>query len=682
MKKIWLFILGLFTISFIWNFTQAKDYEYTNLDITANILNDGTINVNENFTANFFVNKHWIIRDIPLNYSVEWKDFHIEVSNINVDWKNFTTNKNNWNIEIKIWDANRTVIWEQNYPISYSTYGLIRNFSWMWYAELYWNLVGYDFDTNINKVRAELILPKTYTWFTKDDFLITTDWTAKTIDWFTWTVDWGRWDRIIITYDKWLSAYHGITLAIKFPDDYFNFNQSAQAKLVWHLSWNHFFEKIFHFFLKLPLWIYLIMFLVIIVIIGEVFHINWSKILDYQIKIFDDKNSKIENKLKIDSSVVVEYMPPEWVSCAEAWMLFNCLLEPTDLTSLLYKWIIEWLISIELCKDSYCSVSGNSSTVRNFIITKLKNIDKNRPPYELDFFKALLPGNINSKKVVSPASKFDIVRSLKSLRNYGKKQWWIVVWYFDDSIKYIPRLLVFWLSFCFFYFGSVCGPLLSLFISLLVTLPMIFLCKNSNYKVYIVWFVAFSLLSCVFFFYGFDLFLSLVISFFLSSVLILPMIWSLANSDKSKKTIQKMIYLTDLWKELSLKVIWYAKFLRECDENKFRLFLQQDPTFFDKALPFAVAFWFSTDFINKATPVLKELDVRPVRFDFDIDKIYHINDTFIEIETRREKEKSDRFEKFRKIIDYDSDGWFSGWSSFWWWFSSGWGWGWGWGRSW
>jgi hypothetical protein len=33
----------------------------------------------------------------------------------------------------------------------------------MGYAELYWNLVGYDFDTNINKVHAEIILPKIYT---------------------------------------------------------------------------------------------------------------------------------------------------------------------------------------------------------------------------------------------------------------------------------------------------------------------------------------------------------------------------------------------------------------------------------------------------------------------------------------------------------------------------------------
>jgi len=132
MKKFWLIILGLCSIFFVWSFTHAKDYEYTNLNITANILNDGTIDVEEDFTANFFVNKHGIIRNIPLNYSVWWKNFHINISNIYVQWKKFTTSKDNGNIEIKIWDANTTVVWEQSYPIFYSTYGLIRNFSGMW----------------------------------------------------------------------------------------------------------------------------------------------------------------------------------------------------------------------------------------------------------------------------------------------------------------------------------------------------------------------------------------------------------------------------------------------------------------------------------------------------------------------------------------------------------------------
>ena len=224
MKKLWIFIIGLCTLLFIWNFSQAKDYEYTNLSIISEITSDWTMNITENYTANFFVNKHWIIRSIPLNYSTEWIDFHIDVSNINVNWKKFSTSKENWTIEIKIGDADRTVIWEQNYPISYTTYGLIRNFSWKGYAE---------FDTNINNVRVEIFLPKTYTWFTSDDFLIAVGWVTYKVREFPWQIDWSKWNRITITYDKWLPAFKWITLAIRFPTNYFTFDHDRQAKLLW-----------------------------------------------------------------------------------------------------------------------------------------------------------------------------------------------------------------------------------------------------------------------------------------------------------------------------------------------------------------------------------------------------------------------------------------------------------------
>ena len=228
MKKLWLLILWLFTIFFAWNFTHATEYEYKNLSITAHILEDWTVNVTEKYTADFFVSKHGIIRTIPLNYTVAWNQFHIDISNVNVEWKTFTTNTSNWEVSIKIWDADKTIIWEQIYPISYSTYWLIRNFGWMWYAELYWNLVWYDFDTNIGSVRAEITLPKVNN-FTENDFLITTDWRETTVSNFEWKVDWSQWDKIIITYDKTLPAFEWITLAIKFPNDYFEFNNSKQS---------------------------------------------------------------------------------------------------------------------------------------------------------------------------------------------------------------------------------------------------------------------------------------------------------------------------------------------------------------------------------------------------------------------------------------------------------------------
>ena len=145
---------------FVWTFSRAKDYEYKNLDIIANIKIDWSIDVEEIFTTNFLEYRHGIVRTIPLNYSVLGKDFHIKVYDISVNWSKFKTSKNNWNIEIKIWDKNKTLIWEKVYPISYKVYWLVRNFSNMWYSELYWNLLWNDFDTNINSVRVDLYLPK------------------------------------------------------------------------------------------------------------------------------------------------------------------------------------------------------------------------------------------------------------------------------------------------------------------------------------------------------------------------------------------------------------------------------------------------------------------------------------------------------------------------------------------
>ena len=230
-------ILCSILLFFVWNFIHAKDYEFTNLDIKADVKIDGTIDVSEIFTTNFLKKKHWIVRMIPLNYSVDDTDFHIDLDYIRVDWNKFSTYKEDGNFNIKIWDPYLEIKWEKVYPIFYSVYWLIRNFAWMWYHELYWNIVWYDFDTNINHVRAEILLPKKYYWFTEEDFLITTDWNLTKVSDFDWTIDWSAWDKIILTYDKKLKAGEWITLAVKFPKDYFAFDHDRQASLLWYVGW-------------------------------------------------------------------------------------------------------------------------------------------------------------------------------------------------------------------------------------------------------------------------------------------------------------------------------------------------------------------------------------------------------------------------------------------------------------
>lgn len=600
MKKIWLFILSLFTLSCVWNLTQANnEYEYTNLDITANILNDGTIDVNENFTADFFVSKHWIIRDIPLNYSVWWKSFHIDVSNINVQWKNFTTSKNNWNIEIKIWDANRTVIWKQNYPISYSTYGLIRNFSWMWYAELYWNLVGYDFDTNINKVRAELNLPKTYTWFTKDDFLITTDWTAKTIDWFAWTVDWGRWNKIIITYDKWLPAYHGITLAIKFPNGYFQFDHNRQTSLIKEVSsWftkettSNRLSKIKNIPTK---------------IIIRLFSFIWiSSIIFWIIRTKNSRNINLNQwKLKWAFAekypTIIQYTPPKGINSAEAWLLLHRWAKAKDLFSLIY----------ERASKNYINIRYNSKS--SISLFKENQIEDNSPEYEKKFFNVIIPKSKREIKEGSPILKFNIKRNelLWDLEDYWNNKWW-----FTWNKKTTSFNTIWCLYILILFMGLPILWIISINLSIML----------------------FLILRCIWFFWW--------------------ILW----------LFNKKLDLSDEWAKLTSHILWYREFLATCDENKLRLFLQQDPLYFDKTLPYAIVFWLESELIEKFIPIMQEMNISPIRYDWDA--------TFL----------SDSISTISSISSwsslYSSDSWFDSGSSFdsgWGGFSSGWGgWWWGW----
>ncbi len=622
MKKIWLFILWLFVLIFVWNFTQANDYEYSNLYVSANILNDWTIDVKEDFTVNFFVNKHWIIRDIPLNYSVWWKEFHIDVSNIKVAWKTFTKGQNNWNIEIKIWDADRTVIWEQIYPISYSTYWLIRNFSWMWYAELYWNLVWYGFDTNINKVRVEIRLPKKYNWFTESDFLITTDWKTKTVKEFEWTVDWSFGDEIVITYNKKLDAWEGITLSMKFPNDYFEFNHDRQASLIWYVWDNNFALSNLSGLNSLPWKYVLLIWAILWTFLLSAFTIKWK--INSGIK-----KSELEDKIQKERPIVIKYSPPEWVNCAEAGMLYNWCLEPTDLTSLIYKWAVEWLISIYVYGYDSPSIDIEGWTLvpltnRDtwFLITKLKNIDANCPWYEVEFFRSMFPWAINSKTLVSKASEIDVATSLEDLRNYGKSRWWLTVWWFSPKIS------------CVLVVGILLFVMLRFWVkSEIMAFILIFVC----------------------------------------------MIFGSLNSGSPT---QKEILLTEKWLSLSSEIIWYAKFIQACDEDKLRLFLEQDPAFFDKTLPYAVAFWFESSFIKLVTPILEELDMRPIWLDWEIGEMNSISDTIDDI-VRQKEIRVARESEYHS--SYDSDSWFDSWSSFFWWWSSFSSWWWGggwWWRSW
>lgn len=510
---------------FVWTFVQANDYEYKSLDITANVRIDGSIDVKETFTTNFFERKHWIIRSIPLNYSVWDKHFHIDVSNVSVNWSKFTTSKDNENIEIKIWDANKTVIWEQIYPIFYSVYWLIRNFSWMWYHELYWNLVWYDVDTNIDSVKAELYLPKSYTGFTSDDFLITTDWIAQTVKDFWWSVNWNRWDKITIVYDKKIVAWEWITLAIKFPNDYFEFDHDRQAGLIWSINK---FGSVTKGTKDLFFVLWFLAFLFWLLYVSQNF-------LNRKIK-----PTKMWNDFKSKYPVIVQYGPPKWMNSAEAGLLFNCRADPIDMTSLFYQRAINKFISISCEK-----VSPDSNELKSVTFQKIKDIPESYPYYERELFNGIFKWDKKSRCI---DKNTDLCRIL------------LIEWLED-----------FWLHKHWLYKSSKLS-----FWKVLLTILLIILL--------VFWFYYFKWLGILFLVFFVPLFFGLIFKY----------------DDK--------IRLTEEWKNLAAHIIGYAKFIKECDEKMLKSFLKQDPLYIDKTLPYAVAFGLETEFLDKVTPLMKDLE--------------------------------------------------------------------------
>ena len=228
-EKIWAFSF-LVSIIFFWNLVLAQDFDITNYDINANIKIDGTVEVNEKIDVNFYKSMHWIERFFPKYYEVEDMEFQIFYDDIKVNGDNFTVFNNYDEKYTRIWDADILVKWEHQYDIDYSTYWLIKNFSWMWYSELYWNVIWYDWWNNINNVKIQISLPKSYTWFTEDDFLISAGYSYETSDDFGWKISWDD-NNIYITYDKNLPPYEWITLAVKFPNNYFEYDHEKQASL-------------------------------------------------------------------------------------------------------------------------------------------------------------------------------------------------------------------------------------------------------------------------------------------------------------------------------------------------------------------------------------------------------------------------------------------------------------------
>ena len=165
--------LMIVTLSISHQYAMAKSAEnikvddgYTidKYDIDIKVNENNKLDITETITAFFNESRHGIYRTIPLKNTITRLDGttstnRAQITNLEVD-NEYTVSRENGNIKIKIGSPNYTVTGEQKYTIKY-TYNLgkdpLPNLD-----ELYYNIIGTEWDTSIDNVSFTITMPKNF----------------------------------------------------------------------------------------------------------------------------------------------------------------------------------------------------------------------------------------------------------------------------------------------------------------------------------------------------------------------------------------------------------------------------------------------------------------------------------------------------------------------------------------
>ena len=266
----------------------------------------------------------------------------------------------------------------------------------------------------------------------------------------------------------------------------------------------------------------------------------------------EKKPACLWDEFKKKYPIIMQYAPVEWINPAEAWLLYNLRVEPTDLTSLIYRWEFEWLIQIETFKWK----NSNKEYVK---LIKKDELSLTCPSFESEIFDSIFA--MWDVKIIEESFQLKYALMLEDLEYHWIRKWWIVRSNLSKKWKCFHGALSFLLFLCV----------------LLVLLDV---------------YVIFSIIFWI-------VFWALLLSFIVLSWYIYWW-WNFVFTDK--------------WAELASKIIWYRNFIKSCDENKIKLFLKQDPLFIDRTLPFATAFGMETEFLRKISPLKSDWNAKYVRW--------------------------------------------------------------------
>ncbi len=340
----WSFSLFFLLFSFAFG---DDGYVIDKYNVDVMISKENIYSIEENISVNFLEPRRGIIRVIPTFF--DGRD--IPIDNVRAT-KPASLSTENFQSSIRIGDENTYLEGKKNYFIQFD-----QDMGWDGideYDEVYFNIIGNDWDTTINRVNFSITLPENFD-SSKINFTMGERGSTNTSG-----VVWNVQDNTISGYTtKPLEAHESLTIALPLEEGYFNVEIPSV------------FERILWFVMGFPA---LILYPLILLFIFSF---------------------KMKNR---DTSVVietVEFYPPDNLTPSEIGYIIDSSIDSHDLTSMIYYW----------ANKGYIKIKGIEENNIELIKTLNPIFEKS---YERHLFKKLFSYSSNN-------SQGEEVVSIKSL---------------------------------------------------------------------------------------------------------------------------------------------------------------------------------------------------------------------------------------------------------------------------
>lgn len=311
----------------------ANDYDITKYDVEIVVDEHNKYSIKENIDTYFNVSKHGIVRRIPLYNNIIRQDGirernRVLISNVHVN-EEFASSRENNNYVLKIGSADKTINGKHSYSISYDyDIGLDKNNK---YDELYFNIIGTNWDTDISNVTFKITMPKEFD-ASKLGFSYG-EYGESNTDNISYDVDG---NVITGSFEGTLLAGEGLNVRMVLPEGYF-IRKSVGSSL-------------------LECWYYIIPILGVLIS-----YLIWKKY---------GKDDQVVD--------VVSFYPPENMNSLDVAFAKKGSVNSNDAVSLL----------VYLASKGYIKIVEDKKSKSRFTIQKVKEYDGNNKEEEL-FFRGL-----------------------------------------------------------------------------------------------------------------------------------------------------------------------------------------------------------------------------------------------------------------------------------------------------